>query len=110
MILLNEHRASANRATGARPLRDRRTDPFSRPEHRLDDLTDRELEILGLIADGLSNEGIASALVISRRTVDAHARAIFLKLGLGSDPGHNPRVRAVLTYWQTRSLHTSGAA
>jgi DNA-binding NarL/FixJ family response regulator len=74
------------------------------------ELTEREFEILALVAGGLSNEGIARALIISRRTVDAHVRAIFLKLDLSSDPLRNQRARAVMTYWRGRAEHSPQAA
>jgi DNA-binding NarL/FixJ family response regulator len=74
-------------------------DPQRSHPRRFHELTERELEILALIADGLSNEGIAHALIMSRRTVDAHLRAIFLKLGLPNHPLHSQRVRAVMAYW-----------
>jgi DNA-binding NarL/FixJ family response regulator len=76
----------------------------------IDELTARELEILELIADGLSNEGIAYTLSISRRTVDSHTRAIFLKLGLLNHPLQNQRVRAVTAYWRNRAQAIPQAA
>lgn len=65
---------------------------------RLTALTNREIEVLGLVATGLSNAGIAADLVISRRTVDAHLRSIFTKLGIEADPEGNQRVLAVLNW------------
>lgn len=65
---------------------------------RLRCLTEREHEVLGLVATGRSNPGIASELVISRRTVDAHLRSIFTKLGIEADPNGNQRVLAVLNW------------
>ena len=64
----------------------------------LDPLTDREAEVLRLVASGRSNAGIAAQLRISRRTVDAHLRAIFLKLGIKAGPEDNPRVLAVRSW------------
>jgi DNA-binding NarL/FixJ family response regulator len=62
----------------------------------LDDLTSREREVLALVAEGRSNDGIAEALFITPRTVEAHISEIFAKLQL--EPGSNRRVMAVLAY------------
>lgn len=63
---------------------------------RLESLTSREVEVLCLVASGRSNNGIAGDLVVSPRTVDAHLRSIFAKLGIGGEPDSNQRVLAVL--------------
>ncbi|MDF1488313.1 response regulator transcription factor [Tessaracoccus caeni] len=73
---------------------------LARSAARLTALTEREHEVLQLVAQGRSNAGIAAALVISRRTVDAHLRSIFTKLGLEADPDDNQRVLAALTWLQ----------
>ncbi|MBK7821745.1 MAG: response regulator transcription factor [Tessaracoccus sp.] len=78
-------------------------DYLRRSAGRLADLTAREVEVLRLVAQGRSNAGIASALVISRRTVDAHLRSIFAKLDLASDPDDNLRVLAALDWLGSRS-------
>lgn len=65
---------------------------------RLESLTPRELEVLHAIASGRSNIGIAADLFISRRTVDAHLRSIFEKLGIRADPDGNQRVNATLQW------------
>jgi DNA-binding NarL/FixJ family response regulator len=65
---------------------------------RLDALTPREFEILGLIAQGYSNTSIASHLTITKRAVERHINSIFLKLDLGEPEDVNRRVRATLLY------------
>jgi DNA-binding NarL/FixJ family response regulator len=69
-----------------------------REESQLDTLTPRELEILGLIAEGRSNSAIAEALVITKRAVERHINAIFWKLDLGESEDVSRRVKAVLVY------------
>lgn len=61
-------------------------------------LTPREFEILGLIAQGRSNRWIASKLTITKRAVERHINAIFLKLDLGEPEDVNRRVQAALLY------------
>ena len=69
-----------------------------RREDPLGDLTDREREVLALVAEGLSNKGIAQRLFITERTVEAHVKQIFLKLSLTADRDSHRRVLAVLAY------------
>ena len=64
----------------------------------LEELTEREREVLALMAEGHSNEGIGDRLVLSPRTVETHIRQIFLKLGLRDTPAYHRRVVAVLTF------------
>jgi DNA-binding NarL/FixJ family response regulator len=64
----------------------------------LDELTEREREVLGLIAEGRSNSGIAAFLVLSPKTVEAHVGRIFSKLGLDETPDRHRRVLAVLAF------------
>ena len=71
--------------------RRRRDDPVA-------DLTPREREILGLMAEGRSNNGIGRALWLSPKTVETHIRGAFQKLGIKEAPEDNRRVLAVLTY------------
>lgn len=61
-------------------------------------LSARELEVLGLMAQGRSNAGISAELVISGVTVSKHIGSIFTKLDLLDDTADHRRVRAVLTY------------
>jgi DNA-binding NarL/FixJ family response regulator len=67
-------------------------------DSELGNLTPRELEILGLIAEGRSNRWIASRLTITKRAVERHINAIFLKLDLGEPEDVNRRVQAALLY------------
>jgi serine/threonine-protein kinase len=64
----------------------------------LDELTRREREILGLMAEGLSNQGIGDRLGLEVKTVEGHVGQIFAKLGLEPDPVEHRRVRAVLAW------------
>jgi DNA-binding NarL/FixJ family response regulator len=64
----------------------------------LDELTDREREVLALIAEGHSNDGICRKLYLSPKTVETHVRHILLKLGIGETPDYHRRVLAVLAY------------
>jgi DNA-binding NarL/FixJ family response regulator len=74
---------------GARRRRDR--SPLS-------DLTPRELEILAYVAQGYSNQGMADELVLTKRAVEKHINAIFLKLGLSETMDVSRRVKAALIY------------
>jgi len=69
-----------------------------RREDPLDALTDREREVLGLMAEGRSNRAIAEQLVVSDRAVEKHVTSIFGKLGLPASGEDHRRVLAVLTY------------
>jgi len=71
--------------------RKRRADPLAQ-------LTEREREVLALVAEGLSNQAIATRLFVTERTVEAHVKQIFQKLGLTAEPGSHRRVLAVLAY------------
>jgi DNA-binding NarL/FixJ family response regulator len=69
-----------------------------RPASRLDELTEREREVLGLMAEGRSNRGIRERLFLSPKTVEAHVKHIFLKLGIDESTDDHRRVLAVLAY------------
>jgi serine/threonine-protein kinase len=64
----------------------------------LEQLTRREREVLALMAEGRSNQGICAALFLSPKTVEGHVRQIFLKLGLRESPEQHCRVQAVLAF------------
>lgn len=74
--------------------RRRRTDPLA-------ELSAREREVLGLVAEGLSNKAIAARLFVTDRTVEAHVKQIFRKLRLDANPESHRRVLAVLAYLRT---------
>lgn len=71
------------------------------PPSELDQLTDRERELLALIAEGRSNKGICDRLYLSPKTVEGHVRHIFQKLDLDESPDDHRRVLAVITYLRT---------
>jgi DNA-binding NarL/FixJ family response regulator len=77
----------------AQLLARRRRGPF-------DGLTPREREVLGLMAEGRSNTGIARHLVVSDGAVEKHISSIFAKLGLATSDTEHRRVLAVLQYLQ----------
>jgi len=64
----------------------------------IEDLTSRERSVLALMAEGRSNDAIASALKISPKTLEAHIGTIYSKLGLEPAGGDHRRVLAVLNY------------
>jgi DNA-binding NarL/FixJ family response regulator len=64
----------------------------------IDDLSDREREVLALMAEGRSNRAIAERLVITERTVEKHVRSILAKLRIPESQEDHRRVLAVLAY------------
>jgi DNA-binding NarL/FixJ family response regulator len=69
----------------------------------LAELTDREREVLSLMAEGHSNGGICARLFLSPKTVEAHIRQIFSKLGVAEVDAYHRRVLAVLTFLRASS-------
>jgi len=74
--------------------RRRRQDPLA-------ELSEREREVLGLVAEGMSNRAIAARLYVTERTVEAHVTQIFHKLRLPESPDQHRRVLAVLAFLRT---------
>jgi DNA-binding NarL/FixJ family response regulator len=64
----------------------------------LDALSPRERDVLGLMAEGRSNQAISEAMFLSPKTVEGHVRSIFAKLDLADTPDDHRRVLAVLTF------------
>jgi DNA-binding NarL/FixJ family response regulator len=67
-------------------------------------LTEREREVLALMAEGRSNRAICDQLYLSGKTVETHIRNVFSKLGLGMDADDDRRVMAVLRYLKAGGL------
>ena len=70
-------------------------------ERPIGDLSEREREVLSLMAEGRTNQAIAERLVITERTVEKHVNGIFTKLGLRASTDDHRRVLAVLAYLDT---------
>ena len=69
-----------------------------RPRDPVQDLSGRERDVLRLMAEGRSNQAISDRLFLSSRTVEAHIRSIFTKLGLSAGAEDHRRVLAVLAF------------
>jgi DNA-binding NarL/FixJ family response regulator len=73
------------------------------PEPAFAQLTEREREVLGLVAEGRSNAAVARRLYTTERTVETHVRHVFVKLGLYDSDDDHRRVLAVLAYLRNSS-------
>ena len=74
-----------------------------RPDDALEAVTERERQVLALMAEGRSNQAIAERLEVSERAVQKHITAIFRKLGLAASADDHRRVLAVLAFLRSRS-------
>jgi len=72
--------------------------------HAVSVLTSREREVANLVAQGMSNREVATALIISQRTAESHVQRIMTKLGVNS---RTQIARSVLEAEATRTSHTS---
>ena len=73
-----------------------------RSDDALEHLTDREREVLALMAEGRSNKAIAEQLLVTEHTVEKHVKSILGTLRLPQSPDDHRRVLAVLTYLHSR--------
>lgn len=81
--------------------------PRGREEKSLASLTEREEEVLKLMAEGRSNPGIAGQIYVSPKAVEKHVASILSKLGIPpDDTSHHRRVLAVLTYLRARWIES----
>jgi DNA-binding NarL/FixJ family response regulator len=75
-------------------------------DHALAALTPREKEVLSLMAEGLTNAGIARRLTLTERTVEGHVRSVLMKLDLPESAAAHRRVLAVIAY--LRAVESTG--
>lgn len=98
-------------ASGVRPIVDDRVRPVATArELRLDLLSDRQREILSLVAGGMSNPAIAEQLHLSRKAVEYHLTQVYQQLGLLDDRDRNARVQASVLFASARRPEESGGA
>jgi DNA-binding NarL/FixJ family response regulator len=74
----------------------------ARGDDPIDELSEREREVLALMAEGRSNSGIAAQLFLTERTVETHVRNILAKLRIAGDTNSHRRVLAVIAYLRAR--------
>jgi DNA-binding NarL/FixJ family response regulator len=77
--------------------------PRGRAQCALDKLTDRERDVITLMAEGRSNNAIAARLFVTEHTIEKHIKNIYAALRLTPSPDDHRRVLAVLTYIQANS-------
>jgi len=92
------HDVAAGRSLVDSRVVDKLVSAHKQDDSELTRLTPRELEILALIAEGRSNGSIGETLGITKRAVERHINAIFLKLDLGKPEDVSRRVKAALLY------------
>ena len=80
----------------------------ARADDPLASLSDREREVLALVAEGRSNAAIADALFVTEKTIEVHIRSIFNKLALPATSLTNRRVLAVVTYLRAAKAPAAG--
>ena len=102
-VLVNAVRAAAVGETVLDPALLARMTP--RAGSAVARLTDRQYEVLRLLASGLSNAGIGERLGITEKSVQNHVNGMYATLGIDADPKRNPRVSAAL-----RLLEETGPA
>ena len=98
VVFIDAVRRVANGGSALDPEVVQRMIDRPRIEGPIDELTPREREVLGLMAEGRSNQGIADELVVTVAAVERHVTSIFSKLDLHQTPADHRRVLAVLQY------------
>jgi DNA-binding NarL/FixJ family response regulator len=72
----------------------------------LDQLSGRERQVIALMAEGRSNQGIADTLVVTEHAVEKHVRSILRKLDIPHEPSQHRRILAVLAYLRDAAAET----